>query len=137
MAKSFSDGLTDKQRKFVDEYLIDQNATQAAIRAGYSEKTARAIGHENLTKPDISHAIHDRLREHRERCEVTIDSLTEELSESRDLALKTSQASAAVSATLGKAKLHGLLIEKQEQKITADLGLRLSRAKKRLARDND
>jgi hypothetical protein len=68
---------------------------------------------------------------------VTIDSLTEELSESRELALKTSQASAAVSATLGKAKLHGLLIEKQEQKITADLGLRLSRAKKRLARDND
>ena len=42
--------MTDKQAAFVREYLIDLNATQAAIRAGYSEKTARAIGHENLGK---------------------------------------------------------------------------------------
>lgn len=49
--------LTPKQQRFVDEYLIDLNATQAAIRAGYSEKTARAIGAENLTKPDIAAAI--------------------------------------------------------------------------------
>jgi phage terminase small subunit len=46
--------LTPKQQRFVDEYLIDGNATQAAIRAGYSAKTARAIGAENLTKPDIA-----------------------------------------------------------------------------------
>jgi phage terminase small subunit len=49
--------LTDKQRRFVDEYCIDLNATRAAIRAGYSEKTARSIGDENLTKPDIKTAI--------------------------------------------------------------------------------
>lgn len=42
--------LTEKQQRFVDEYLIDLNATQAAIRAGYSVKTADAIGCENLTK---------------------------------------------------------------------------------------
>lgn len=49
--------LSDKQELFAREYLKDLNATQAAIRAGYSEKTARKIGSENLTKPDIQHRI--------------------------------------------------------------------------------
>jgi phage terminase small subunit len=46
--------LTKKQELFCQEYLIDLNATQAAIRSGYSKKTARNIGHENLTKPNIA-----------------------------------------------------------------------------------
>ena len=45
--------LTDKQEMFCREYLIDLNATQAAIRAGYSEKTANRTASENLSKPDI------------------------------------------------------------------------------------
>src|SRR5580704_12855584 len=45
--------MTPKQTRFVSEYLIDLNATKAAIRAGYSKKTAKSIGQENLTKPDI------------------------------------------------------------------------------------
>lgn len=45
--------LTPKQERFCEEYLIDLNATQAAIRAGYSEDTAKQIGCENLTKPDL------------------------------------------------------------------------------------
>ena len=45
--------LNDKQKRFCQEYLKDLNATQAAIRAGYSEKSARSIANENLTKPDI------------------------------------------------------------------------------------
>lgn len=49
--------LTPKQQRFVNEYLIVLNATQAAIRAGYSETTARNVGSENLTKPDIADAI--------------------------------------------------------------------------------
>lgn len=49
--------LTPKQARFVSEYLIDLNATQAAIRAGYSEKTANEIGAENLAKPSIKAAI--------------------------------------------------------------------------------
>lgn len=49
--------LTDKQEMFCREYLIDLNATQAAIRAGYSEKTARKIGSENLSKPDVQNRI--------------------------------------------------------------------------------
>jgi phage terminase small subunit len=55
--------LKGKQKKFVDEYCIDFNATQAAIRAGYSEKSAGNIGYENVKKPDISEAIHRRLQE--------------------------------------------------------------------------
>lgn len=56
MAKG-ADGLTAKQARFVKEYLVDLNATQAAIRAGYSEKTAKVIGSENLTKPAIASAV--------------------------------------------------------------------------------
>lgn len=55
--------LTAKQQRFCDEYLIDLNATQAAIRAGYSEKTARQIGTENLSKPAIAEYIEKRMAE--------------------------------------------------------------------------
>lgn len=55
--------LTAKQQRFCDEYLIDLNATQAAIRAGYSEKNARNIASENLAKPNIREYIDNRLAE--------------------------------------------------------------------------
>ncbi|HHH8705219.1 TPA: terminase small subunit [Streptococcus pyogenes] len=53
--------LTLKQKRFADEYIISANATAAAIKAGYSKKTARSIGQENLTKPDIKAYIGERL----------------------------------------------------------------------------
>lgn len=55
--------LTPKQRRFVEEYCVDFNATQAAVRAGYSERTARAIGSENLAKPAIKAEIDAKLDE--------------------------------------------------------------------------
>lgn len=55
--------MTPKQKRFCDEYLTDLNATQAAIRAGYSKKTARKIGQENLTKPDVVEYIQKRMNE--------------------------------------------------------------------------
>ena len=55
--------MTPKQKRFCDEYLIDCNATQAAIRAGYSEKTAYSIGNENMNKPEIRAYIDERLAE--------------------------------------------------------------------------
>lgn len=55
--------LTEKQKRFCDEYLIDLNATQAAIRAGYSERTAYRIGADNLRKPQIAEYIDKRLKE--------------------------------------------------------------------------
>lgn len=53
--------MNARQKKFCDEYLIDCNATQAAIRAGYSQKTAKQIGQENLTKPDLKAYIDKQL----------------------------------------------------------------------------
>lgn len=55
--------FTNKQQAFIDEYLKCWNATEAAIRAGYSEKTAYSIGHENLNKPDIAEEIQRRVSE--------------------------------------------------------------------------
>ena len=55
--------MTAKQQRFCDEYLIDLNATQAAIRAGYSEKTAAVIATENLRKPNIRDYIEKRMSE--------------------------------------------------------------------------
>lgn len=53
--------MNARQKRFCDEYLIDCNATQAAIRAGYSEKTARQIGEQNLSKLDIKNYIEEQL----------------------------------------------------------------------------
>ena len=57
------DKMTEKQKRFCDEYLVDLNGTQAAIRAGYSEKTAKVIAAENLTKPNIRKYIDERMAE--------------------------------------------------------------------------
>ncbi len=70
--------LEPRQERFVLEYLIDLNATQAAIRAGYSEKTARAIGCENLTKPDIQAAISQAQKERAERTVISADKALRE-----------------------------------------------------------
>lgn len=66
-------GLTPKQQTFVREYLVDLNATQAAIRAGYSAKTAGAIGDENLKKPEIAQAVQAAMDERAQRTEITAD----------------------------------------------------------------
>ncbi len=65
--------MTPKQQRFVEEYLIDLNATQAAIRAGYSKKTARAVGSENLTKPDIRAAVAEAQQARSERTKIDAD----------------------------------------------------------------
>lgn len=71
--------LTAKQERFVAEYLIDLNATQAAIRAGYSVKSARATGAENLTKPDIQAALQEAQSKRSDRTEITQDRVLQEL----------------------------------------------------------
>ena len=71
-------GLTDKQQRFVDEYLADMNATQAAIRAGYSEDTAGSIGHENLKKPEIQLALLEARKSQQSRTNITADAALRE-----------------------------------------------------------
>lgn len=71
--------LTAKQKKFVEEYLIDLNATQAAIRAGYSPDTAKEIGCENLTKPNIKAEIDKAIAERSRRTGINQDRVLREL----------------------------------------------------------
>ena len=73
--------MTPKQQRFCDEYLVDLNATQAAIRAGYSQRTARAIGRENLTKPDIAARIAELQSRRERRTEVEADQVVRSLAE--------------------------------------------------------
>ncbi|MBV4480524.1 terminase small subunit [Pseudomonas khavaziana] len=73
--------LTQKQRLFVDEYLIDLNATQAAIRAGYSKRTAGQIGDENLKKPQISQAIKEAMDSRSKRVQINADYVLNRLVE--------------------------------------------------------
>lgn len=71
--------MTPKQQMFVREYLIDLNATQAAIRAGYSTRTAKQIGEENLTKPDVAAAIQRAMHERSVRTEISADRVLAEI----------------------------------------------------------
>lgn len=73
MAKNDPSELTDKQKIFVLEYLVDLNATQAAIRAGYSEKSARSIASENMENPKIQAEVQRQMDARSERTEITAD----------------------------------------------------------------
>lgn len=71
--------LTDKQKIFCDEYIISLNATQAAIKAGYAEKTAYAIGAENLKKPKIQSYISERMEQKESSLIATQDEVLQYL----------------------------------------------------------
>jgi phage terminase small subunit len=72
-------GLTPKQQIFVTEYLVDFNATRAAIAAGYSERTAGKIGSENLQKPEIKAAIAEATKARQVDTGVTADRVVAEI----------------------------------------------------------
>ena len=78
MAKGNKSKLTDKQRKFCSEYLIDCNATQAAIRAGYSESSARSVASQLLTNLNIQSAIQERQQALKESTEITQERILQE-----------------------------------------------------------
>lgn len=71
--------LTAKQSLFVKEYLVDLNGTQAAIRAGYGEKTARIVASENLTKPYIQEAIQKQIKKREEKTELNAEWVLKKL----------------------------------------------------------
>ena len=73
--------LTKKQEMFVEEYIIDLNATQAAIRAGYSKKTAGQIGEQNLKKLEIQQVINEKLAEKKEKLIMKQDEILERLTQ--------------------------------------------------------
>lgn len=71
--------MTKKQKRFVEEYLVDLNATQAAIRAGYSPDTAQQMGSENLSKPVIKNAIDKTIAERSRRTGINQDRVIQEI----------------------------------------------------------
>jgi phage terminase small subunit len=99
--------MTPKQAAFIDEYLIDHNGTQAAIRAGYSKRTARQQAVELLANAEVQQAIKDAETAAQQRNIITFDDLLSELEDARQLAKLEGQASAMVSATMAKAKMLG------------------------------
>ena len=106
--------MNDKQMLFAEEYSVDQNATAAAKRAGYSERTAYSQGQRLLKHVEVRQAIQQAQAEHRERTAVTVESITENLRAAYDLAAKNGHAGAMVQAEMGIAKIHGMLVDRTE-----------------------
>jgi phage terminase small subunit len=114
--------LTPKQEAFAQKYVELGNASEA-YRFAYdvSEDTKpETIWKEAyllLGNPKVAPMVEKLQQEHRERHSVTVDSLTQELEEARMVAIAEGQGAAMTSATMGKAKLHGLLVDKNETKL--------------------
>lgn len=109
--------LSYKQQRFVTEYLKDQNAMQAAIRAGYSEKGAGVQGHHLLKNPKVKTAVDKAMQEAqnrtKEKLHIDRELVTKMLIQDREFARRNQSATAAVSATTAIAKLHGLFIDRR------------------------
>ena len=118
--------LTAKQARFKDEYLIDNNATQAAIRAGYSKKTAKSQGQRLLTNVDIKAAIKAGQKDIAKRNGLTIDDILDELEEARKIAKAEGKGAPMVAASMGKAKLLGLIVDKAETKTEGNISIDIS-----------
>jgi len=71
--------LTQKQKRFCEEYLVDFNATQAVIRAKYTKRSASSMGYENLKKPEIRTYISELVKARKLKTQVTADRVLEEL----------------------------------------------------------
>lgn len=87
--------LTAKQKTFCEEYLTDLNATQAAIRAGYSENTAAVIGCENLIKPNISAYIQELMTKRSESTGITNEWVLKGIKDLTDILVKAEDPSKA------------------------------------------
>ena len=138
--------LTEKQKRFCDEYLIDLNATQAAIRAGYSEKTARQTATENLSKPYIREYIDKRLAEKEaqliadqdevlkyltsvlrgesQSTEIVVEGIGDGCSEARTIEKKPSEKDRLKAAEL-LGKRYGLYTEKIETDVDMELNINI------------
>lgn len=90
--------LTPKQERFVQEYMIDLNATQAAIRAGYSAKTAYSIGNENLSKPEIAKSIEEAQAKRATECGIDAAWVLREARRTYEACHDADKLSEAVSA---------------------------------------
>lgn len=113
--------LTDKQQRFVAEYLVDLNATQAAIRAGYSERTAYSQGQRLLKNVEVAKVLSDRAANTSERLDLSAERVLRGLFEEATRTGEGSSHGARVSAWGLLGKYHSLFTDKIEASVTADV----------------
>ena len=115
--------LTAKQLRWIEEYLVDFNGAAAATRAGYSEKSARSIAHENTTKPDIQAVFRARQAATAKELHITREGVVRGLLDAFEMAKADRQPSVMVSAMAAVAKLLGLYaVETKRVELTAGQG---------------
>jgi hypothetical protein len=116
--------LTAKQLRWIDEYLIDFNGAAAAVRAGYSEKSARSIAHENATKPDIQKVLQQRQAMLAQELQITQKSVVAGLMEAVQMSRELRNPAAMVAALREIGKMLGYYQpEVRRVEITAAQGL--------------
>jgi phage terminase small subunit len=113
--------LTEKQEAFCQAYIENGGNKSEAYRTAYNaenmgEPSINVEAHRIFKSPNIALRVLELQEEHRERHNVTVDSLSKELDEARELAKEVEQPAAMTGATMGKAKLHGLVTDKKEHK---------------------
>ena len=133
--------LTPKQSAFVREYLVDLNATQAAIRAGYSKHRADAIGYENLRKPEMAAAIQTAMNTRAQEVEITATAVMRDIDLVKADAMRQiydrdgNETMANHAAALKALELQGrhlkLFTDKIEVDVGADLATRMKEARER------
>lgn len=121
--RNIEHSLTSKQLRWIEEYLVDFNGAAAAIRAGYSEKSARSIAHENTTKPDIQAVLQARQAATAKELQITREGVVRGLLDAFEMAKADRQPSVMVSAMAAVAKLLGLYaVETKRVELTAGQG---------------
>ena len=115
--------LTDKQRRFVEEYLIDLNATQAAIRAGYSAKTANREGSRLLSNVDIAAAISERQQAVSNKLELSAEWVLEKLVENANRAMQAVAVTDSEGAPTGEYKYEGNVANRSLELLGKHLGM--------------
>lgn len=126
--------LTPKQILFCKEYLKDLNATQAAIRAGYSEKTAKEIGCQNLTKVNVQEYLSKQLSERIEKIDLTVENVLNDIMETRKEAAQSEKLSERLKANEMLGKYLKMFTESVDH--SGDLNININK-KVLSARDND
>lgn len=115
--------LTDKQDAFCREYLADLNQTQAAIRAGYSPKTARTIGGENMQKPAIRDRILALMKKRAERAEVTADWVLARLVENVERSMQSEPVLDHEGEPTGEYRYHGTVANRALELLGKHMGM--------------
>ncbi len=118
--------LTARQLRFIDEYMIDSNGAAAAVRAGYSPKTAREMASENLSKPHISAVLRERQAQVSSELQITCTGVIKGLLEAFEIAKTERNPASMVSAMATVAKmlaLHSPEVKKVELDVQGQLAM--------------